>query len=1058
MNFGLIPQKRRVVMTNRKISVLFLVGFLIWSNAFSAVLAVELQRGIHKRQEEVAFARRVHSSRFFEATVATNPSLEEVSSYAEEVSTNYGLPCLVTKSVMFLGSGWRQFDPEGQPLISPSGRVGIMMVAVEQPESQSGSGAIGDLAELDVERLKSDWRYNLRVGVQQLLQKRSALVGGHSDPTLFGNWAEALAHYDGFEAGGANDPWNPGYSRDVERNRDLIDSSRFPYQECILNILTGAYRLPEAYRPFFTEEDPSALRDIAPGPNSPRARPEVGTSASSIHLAATSTVGWASETGYRYAETNLQRAIIAGARAAIGNSPQSTVNEAWETDTAGGDGDRMRSAIRRYDQWYKANPRTETLAQVQQKMIGDFDNPRYTLSSKQQLVQRIIAVYNNAAARPPVRLPVMDNETLLFLGIRAQCVEFAKRVVLPLGGRNWTYQSAGLADSGNYRPGMILLMPSVPHAAIIVDIYWNASGKPEKARLIESNWGNVWSNPPGQRPWERTVSQRETSLPTGAIVFKCDNGTTPPNCNATVASDRWKGEYFNNVGLSGTPVMVRDDSSSSTPFFAHDWGTGSPSASCGVNSDNFSARWTRRQYFDAGQYRFTLRTDDGVRLYVDDVLRLDRWYDQGATNHSVDLTLSAGQHNLRVEYYERGGGAVAQIYWERTGGGSTTPTISGYSFDRTPRPSQPFNGTISGSNFVVGGTQVFLCNTSSGACYQHSAAGVTVNSSSSLSVSNVNLGAGSWQIYVQTSAGASARSSTFTVQQAPPQAPTISNYSWDRTPRANESFNGTITGSNFVVGNTQVFFCNTSTGACYQQPSAGVNVTSATSLNVNNVNLGAGSYQIYLQTPGGSSSRSSSFTVQAPQPQPPTISGYSFDRTPRAGQPFNGTITGTGFVVGGTRVFFCNTSTGSCYEHSSAGVTVNNSMSLNINNVNLGAGSYQIYVQTSAGSSSRSTAFNVQSPQPQPPTISNYSWDRTPRAGQPFNGTISGSNFVVGGTQVFLCVNGSSTCYQHPAAGVSVNNSSSLNINNVNLGAGSYQILLQTSAGSSARSWAFTVQ
>jgi hypothetical protein len=588
--------------------------------------------------------------------------------------------------------------------------------------------------------------------------------------------------------------------------------------------------------------------------------------------------------------------------------------------------------------------------------------------------------------------------------------------------------------------------------------------------------------------------------------------------------------------------MVRDDSDTSGgPFFAHDWGQGSPSDSCGVSSDNFSARWTRRQQFNAGRYRFTFRSDDGMRLFIDNALKLDSWVDQGATNHSVDVDLSTGQHDLRVEYYEHGGGAVAQIFWEQISSSVSPPTIEGYNWSTTPTANQPFNGTITGTGFVANGTQVFFCVNGTGTCYQHPAAGVTVNSSTSLSVSNVNLGAGSYQIYVLTSAGQSARSSSFTVisgnnciatvpsanwkgeyynnrtltaspimvrddginsinfdwgggspstscglgvdnfsarwtrtvsfasgtyrfsatgddgirlyvdgglkvdkwidqpettyqADVPLSAgnhtltfeyydsgggavarlswtavtdsiPTISGYSWNTTPTAGQPFNGTISGANFVAGGTQVFFCVNGTATCYQQPAAGVTVNNSSSLSVNNVNLGAGSYQIYVQTSAGQSSRSTAFTVQAP-PQPPTISGYSWDRTPTAGQPFNGTISGSNFVAGGTQVFFCVSGTSTCYQQPAAGVTVNNSSSLSVSNVNLGAGSYQIYVQTSVGASARSLTFTVRAAAP---TISGYSWSTTPRANQPFSGTISGSNFVVGGTQVFFCVNGTST-------------------------------------------------
>jgi hypothetical protein len=327
---------------------------------------------------------------------------------------------------------------------------------------------------------------------------------------------------------------------------------------------------------------------------------------------------------------------------------------------------------------------------------------------------------------------------------------------------------------------------------------------------------------------------------------------------------------------------------------------------------------------------------------------------------------------------------------------------------------------------------------------------VIVNSTTSLTVSNVTLGSGSWQIYLKTAAGQSARSTAFTVQTG---GPTITGYSWSTPPIANQSFNGTITGTGFISGSTQVWFCLNGTNTCYQQPIAGVTVNSPTSLSVVNVKLGGGSWQFYVQTTAGQSARSTSFTVQTPAG--PTINGYSWDSTPRANQSFDGTITGTGFVVSGTQVWFCVNGTNTCYQQPAAGVNVNGSTSLSVSNVSLGSGSWQIYVQTSAGQSARSTAFTVQAQQP---TISSYSWNSTPIANQPFSGTVWGAGFVSGGTQVWFCVNGTSTCYQQPSAGVSVNSSTNLSVSNVNLGSGSWQIYLQTSAGSSTRSIPFTVQ
>jgi photosystem II stability/assembly factor-like uncharacterized protein/surface antigen len=165
-------------------------------------------------------------------------------------------------------------------------------------------------------------------------------------------------------------------------------------------------------------------------------------------------------------------------------------------------------------------------------------------------------------------------------------------------------------------------------------------------------------------------------------------------CIATVSSDRWKGEYFNNISLSGSPLMVKDDGNGALNF---DWGTGSPGSDCGIGTDNFSVRWTRVVYFDLGTYRFTVTSDDGVRVYVDDALKLDKWFDQPPTMYTVDVSLTAGNHTIRMEYYERGGGAVARLSWQVV---STTTCIATVSSDRWK--GEYFNNiSLSGSPLMV---------------------------------------------------------------------------------------------------------------------------------------------------------------------------------------------------------------------------------------------------------------------------------------------------------------------------------------------------------------------
>ena len=112
----------------------------------------------------------------------------------------------------------------------------------------------------------------------------------------------------------------------------------------------------------------------------------------------------------------------------------------------------------------------------------------------------------------------------------------------------------------------------------------------------------------------------------------------------------WKGEYWANPSLTGQPALTRND-----PAINFDWGSGAPAN--GLPANGFSARWTRTLKFDNAVYRFTLRADDGVRLYVDGLLLIDEWHDADGRTYTRDVQLSAGQHSLRIDYYENGGGA-----------------------------------------------------------------------------------------------------------------------------------------------------------------------------------------------------------------------------------------------------------------------------------------------------------------------------------------------------------------------------------------------------------------
>ena len=116
----------------------------------------------------------------------------------------------------------------------------------------------------------------------------------------------------------------------------------------------------------------------------------------------------------------------------------------------------------------------------------------------------------------------------------------------------------------------------------------------------------------------------------------------------------WKGSYFPVRDLSGLPRFQRNDQA-----IDFNWGAGSPRRD--IPDDNFSVRWSRRMNFSrTGSYRFRTVSDDGVRLWVDGRLVIDAWRDGYSTNEAF-VDLSAGPHDLRLDYYEHLGGALIQL-------------------------------------------------------------------------------------------------------------------------------------------------------------------------------------------------------------------------------------------------------------------------------------------------------------------------------------------------------------------------------------------------------------
>lgn len=93
------------------------------------------------------------------------------------------------------------------------------------------------------------------------------------------------------------------------------------------------------------------------------------------------------------------------------------------------------------------------------------------------------------------------------------------------------------------------------------------------------------------------------------------------------------------------------------------WGSGSPKSGK-ISNDTYAVRWTGQiepRYTDT--YTFTAMSDDGVRLWIDGQLVIDKWIINWGDKVGT-VALTAGKHNFQLDYFENTQNALNQLSWQ----------------------------------------------------------------------------------------------------------------------------------------------------------------------------------------------------------------------------------------------------------------------------------------------------------------------------------------------------------------------------------------------------------
>lgn len=221
------------------------------------------------------------------------------------------------------------------------------------------------------------------------------------------------------------------------------------------------------------------------------------------------------------------------------------------------------------------------------------------------------------------------------------------------------------------------------------------------------------------------------------------------------AGDGLLGQYYNQNNGANDPntnpftgtMVQRVDSQ-----IDFDWGTGNPIA--GINTDYFSVRWTGEIEFPQnGAYKLRTVSDDGVRLYIDlnrdgdfsdsGETLINNWNDHASTtNDASNFSINniAVRYPVRLEFYERGGYAQMELYWNPPGSGNTFSLIPQTNFySLTPLAISTLNFPCASNSIEVTYSRAVNSTTATNAGNYAISGGVTISNITLLNSTTVRL-------------------------------------------------------------------------------------------------------------------------------------------------------------------------------------------------------------------------------------------------------------------------------------------------------------------------------
>jgi hypothetical protein len=185
-------------------------------------------------------------------------------------------------------------------------------------------------------------------------------------------------------------------------------------------------------------------------------------------------------------------------------------------------------------------------------------------------------------------------------------------------------------------------------ACVIVGWIFLVNGKPNRQAVPKQQAAVVLA--PVQKPATTKVTdEHAVSQPTTAVP----RPSTPPQTDLKPGLLRvvYNGKEFEQK------IHARIDPEIHTNF-------GLGPAAPGLPDDNYCIRWSGlMRVATTRKYTFQFDHDDGGRMWMDGKQVVDNWND-GVHHDRVELELTAGDHPIKLEYFEGGSFGGINLKWE----------------------------------------------------------------------------------------------------------------------------------------------------------------------------------------------------------------------------------------------------------------------------------------------------------------------------------------------------------------------------------------------------------